>query len=230
MTKKIERRNASADIQLRRADDGKTIGVRGYAARFDSEAHGEVIRPSAFNRTVSQRDNVRLLVNHEGVPLASTRAGTLTLGIDERGLWFDAEDLDLVNPDVQRLVSAMSRGDIDQCSFAGYFNDAPEVDGLREVREVSLVDVSVVTYPWYEETSVGLTGDREGDLALVCLRSLSPERRDEVLSLLDDEERSDESVDDIVDDVIESDDIEPDVKSEPLSISEARALLGLPAA
>jgi HK97 family phage prohead protease len=243
MSKVIERRLASGSIEIRKSPDGKTVGVRGYAAVFDSESYGEVIRKSAFNRTIAQRDNVRLLVNHEGVPLASTKSGTMTIGVDERGQWFDAPALDLANPDVQRLVSAMERGDIDQCSFAGYFNDAPDVNGLREVREVTLVDNSIVTYPWYEETEVGLTGDRQGDLALVCLRSLSPEQRSEVLALLDERSDADDETPDpateresddpdqrgepLVDEQI--DDSEPAEKAAPLSISEARALLGLPA-
>lgn len=229
MSKTIERRLASTHIEVRKSDDGKTVGITGYAAKFDSEAHGEVIRSAAFNRTLAQRDNVRLLTNHEGVPLASTKSGTLTLEVDEVGLRFEAPELDMENPDVKRLVSAMSRGDIDQCSFAGYFRDAKDVDGLREVREVSLVDVSVVTYPWYEETEASLTGDRNGDLALVCLRSLSPEQRDEVLALLDDRGAGEPPADD-VDTIIADepdDDGEPAAKSEPLSVAEARALLGL---
>jgi HK97 family phage prohead protease len=246
MTKTITRRMAAGQIQVRKSDDGKTVGITGYASVFDSVAYGEVIRSSAFNRTLAQRDNVRLLTNHEGVPLASTKSGTLRLEVDDIGLRFDADELDMANPDVQRLVSAMGRGDIDQCSFAGYFTDTVEVDGVREVREVQLVDVSVVTYPWYEETSTSLTGDRNGDLALVCLRSLAPERRDEVLALLREENTdgtnpADERVDGEADggseprsEAAPQSDPDPDTEDEPraasMSLIEARALLGLPAA
>jgi HK97 family phage prohead protease len=131
-----------------------------------------VIKRSAFNRSIAQKDDIRLLTNHEGVPMARTKSGTLTVGVDESGLWFDAPSLDPANPDVQRLVSAIGRGDMDQCSFAGYFTDAPVLDGLREVREVQLVDVSNVTFPWYDDTSVGLTGDRAVDRLLVSARSV----------------------------------------------------------
>lgn len=235
-SKVLERRIVDANIELRKAPDGSTVGVRGYAAVFDSEAHGEVIRSSAFNRTIAQQDNIRLLVNHEGVPLASTRSGTMKVGIDERGQWFDAE-LDMSNPDAQRLVSALERGDIYQCSFAGYFHDAPEVDGLREVREVQLVDNSIVTYPWYEATEVSLTGDRQGDVALACLRSLDPHKREEVLALLD--ERDDHT--DFLDDAdpnadpdepaVAEQDVERDADEVPavpaMTTAEARKLLGL---
>lgn len=169
MNKVLQRRIFAEPIQVRKNADG-TIGVRGYAAVFDSEAHGEVIRAGAFNRTLAQRDDIRLLVNHDGVPLARTKSGTLLMGVDEHGEWFDAPSLDPANPRVQELVSAMERGDIDQCSFAGYF-DSRSSNGITEVLEVRQVDVSIVTYPWYEETVASLTGDRDLDRSLVSLRS-----------------------------------------------------------
>lgn len=180
-TRPLERRMFDANIEIRTNKDG-TVGLRGYAAVFDSEAHGEVVRSSAFNTTLKQRDNVRLLVNHDGIPMASTKSGTLTLSVDERGLLVDAPSLDMKNPTVQELVSAMSRGDIDQMSFA-FADLSPATKsktGVRELTDVILYDVSVVTYPWYESTSVGLTGDRDMDRALVCLRSLTPDKVREV--------------------------------------------------
>lgn len=178
--KPIERRMFNADIEVRSNADG-TVGLRGYAAVFDSEAHGEVVRPSAFNTTLKQRDNVRLLVNHDGIPMASTKAGTMTLSVDQRGLLVDAPSLDMANPTVQELVSAMNRGDIDQMSFAfADLSPAKKNATVREITDCVLYDVSVVTYPWYEATSVGLTGDRDMDRALVCLRSLNPDQLREV--------------------------------------------------
>lgn len=181
MSNTIERRFTDAHIEIRESPDGG-IGLRGYAAVFDSAAHGEVVRSSAFNRTLAQRDNVRLLVNHDGVPLASTKAGTMTLTVDDRGLLVDVPSLDVSNPSAAELVSAMRRKDIDQMSFAFTAYDDPIVDNVRELREVKLYDVSVVTYPWYDATSVGLTGDRDMDRALVALRSLSPEQRAAVVA------------------------------------------------
>jgi len=217
MSKKIERRLFAEPIEVRKSADGK-VGVRGYAAVFDYEAHGEVIRRSAFNRTISQRDNVRLLVNHDGVPLASTKAGTLVIGVDERGLWFEASELDMDNPTARELVSAMERGDMDQCSFAGYFLDAQRnSDGTREVREVALLDVSVVTFPWYDATEADLTGDRDLDRALVSARSLNDEQRQALLA-----ELSDEATEPVVEDPAPVE--EPPART--YSVAEARALLG----
>jgi HK97 family phage prohead protease len=167
MAKQLERRSFHADWQVRDNGDG-TVGVRGYAAVFDSPAHGEVIKRTAFNRTLQQKDNVRLLRDHNpSLCFASTRAGTMTLEVDDRGLIFDAPSLDMDSPDVRSFVSAINRGDVYQCSFAGYWRDAPKVAGQTEVREVELVDVSGVTFPWYDDTEVGLTGDRSIDRELV---------------------------------------------------------------
>lgn len=230
MSKTIERRLVfDASIEIREADDG-TVGLSGYAAVFDSEAHGEVVKRSAFNRTLAQRDNVRLLVNHDGVPLASTKAGTMTLEVDERGLLMTVKGLDMSNPTVQELVSAMIRGDIDQMSFAFTASDDPTVDGVRELREVRLYDVSVVTYPWYESTSVDLTGDRNMDRALVCMRSLSPEQRAEVIGAVVEavtEEPPPEELAPPAPEVEEIPEVEP-VRS--FTVAEARALLASAAA
>lgn len=194
MTKTIERRVAFADFQLRDAPDG-AVGLRGYAAVFDYVAHGEVVKRSAFNRTLNQRDKVKLLVNHDGVPIASTDGGTMSLSVDERGLLVDVSSLDLSNPTVQELVSAMRRGDITEMSFAFEAKDAPLVDGVRELREVKLYDVSVVTYAWYDATEVQLNSF---DNARLAFRSLSPEQQRELICIevnIDGSTISDSSVD-----------------------------------
>lgn len=222
MSKTLQRRAVDADIQIRSNADG-TVGVRGYAAVFDVEAHGEVIRSSAFNRTLAQRDDIRLLTNHEGVPLARTKSGTLTLGTDERGLWFDAPSLDPANPDVQRLVSAMSRNDIDQCSFAGYFTDVRNTTGVDEVLEVKGTDVSIVTYPWYEATAATLTGDRTVDRLLVEIRSMPDVERTLLVSALAPNEVETETRDEVAEvEVVER--AEPDPRP-TLTVEQARALL-----
>lgn len=157
MTRTIERRAAKAELELRETADG--VSLRGYAAIFDSVSHDEVVRRGAFNKTLAERDDVRLLVNHDGVPIARSTSGTLTVGTDDRGLWVQAS-LDPANPTAAELISAMQRGDIDQMSFA-FVDRTPreqrvDDDGVRNIREVQLFDVSVVTFPWYEDTTAEL--------------------------------------------------------------------------
>jgi HK97 family phage prohead protease len=226
--KRLERRVIDHPIEVRTNEDG-TFGVSGYAAVYDSAAHGEVIKSSAFKRSVRQKDDVKLLVNHDGVALARTKSGTMALSVDETGLRFDVPSLDPANPDVQRLVSAMSRGDIDQCSFAGYFLDAPtNKEGLREVREVELIDVSIVTHPWYSETSAGLTGNRNVDRELMQIRAMPEDEQSILVRALVAGDEEQEVPPEETREEVEAPPVADDRPT--LSVEQARSLLGLPAA
>jgi HK97 family phage prohead protease len=116
----------------------------------------EKIAPGAFRKTLSETPDVRLLVNHEGLPMARTKNGTMRLSEDDKGLFFEAE---LANTQEARdLYTLVERGDVDQMSFAfrvirqNWSKDRSE----RTLTEVSLSDgdVSIVTYPAYTATSV----------------------------------------------------------------------------
>jgi HK97 family phage prohead protease len=160
MSKKIERRTFTVqDVEARQTEDG-TMRLRGYAAVFNDASvplpFKETIAPGAFRKTLSETPDVRLLINHEGLPLARTKNGTLTLTEDERGLFMDAEIAD--TNEGRDLYKLVERGDVDQMSFAfrvirQKWNDDRSV---RTLTEVSLADgdVSVVTYPAYPTTSV----------------------------------------------------------------------------
>jgi HK97 family phage prohead protease len=158
--KKTERRTFTVrNIETRQADDG-TMRMAGYAAVFNEPSVPlpfiEKIAPGAFRKTLSETPDVRLLVNHEGLPMARTKNGTMRLYEDEKGLYFEAE---LANTQEARdLYTLVSRGDVDQMSFAfrvirqKWNDDRTE----RSLTEVSLADgdVSIVTYPAYPATSV----------------------------------------------------------------------------
>jgi len=143
--------------------EGAAIKVSGYAAVFNerTDIGGyflEVIEPGAFKDAVG-RDDVVFLVNHEGLPLARTRSGTLTLKEDERGLYMETE-LDPLDPDVMAIVPKMKRGDLDKMSFA-FIPEVQEWDEsgdipVRTLKKLGLRDVSIVTHPAYEGTEIGL--------------------------------------------------------------------------
>lgn len=159
MAKKIERRTYSVrDVEARADDDGMRLA--GYAAVFNDSSvplpFKESIAPGAFRKTLTETPDVRMLINHEGLPVARTKNGTLKLEEDDRGLRFEADLADTQEGrDIYELVK---RGDVDQMSFAfrvirQRWND----DRSRRVlTEVSLADgdVSVVTYPAYPTTTV----------------------------------------------------------------------------
>ena len=144
--------------------EGDAVKVGGYAAVFNSLSEDlggvrEVIRRGAFTHTIAQGADVRFLINHDGMPLARTKSGTLRLAEDDRGLRIDAT-LDPTDPDVQRLIPKMRRGDVSQMSF-GFrtMKDAWRQEGADQIRElhaVDLFDVSAVTYPAYQATDVAL--------------------------------------------------------------------------
>jgi HK97 family phage prohead protease len=158
--KKIERRTFTVrDVEARQAEDG-TMRLAGYAAVFDDPSvplpFVERIAPGAFRKTLSETPDVRLLINHEGLPLARTKNGTLTLTEDSRGLYMDAEIADTTEGrDLYKLVE---RGDVDQMSFAFRVirQKWSEDRSMRTLIELSLADgdVSIVTYPAYPTTSV----------------------------------------------------------------------------
>jgi HK97 family phage prohead protease len=168
-----ERITMTAEVRAVATDDG-SMKIGGYAATFNSEATGlnfrEVIAPGAFTRALASQDPVFLLVNHdmEGIPLASTQSGTLSLRQDSTGLYMEAT-LDPANPKAQELSSAVRRGDMDKMSFA--FTVSPDGQtkdaGLRTLTDIErLYEVSVVTLPAYDSTSVGMRTAEEADLDL----------------------------------------------------------------
>lgn len=144
-------------------DKAGGILVSGYAAVFNqvTDIGGyfrEVIAPGAFTEAIG-RDDVVFLINHDGLPLARTRSGTLTLTQDDHGLRMETV-LDPDDPDVKAIVGKMKRGDLDKMSFA-FMPEVQEWDEtgdtpLRTIRKASLYDVSIVTTPAYDGTEIGL--------------------------------------------------------------------------
>lgn len=152
---------AGIPAEIRADSDG--IKVEGYAAVFNEETDiggmfREVIAPGAFKEAIG-RDDVVFLINHEGLPLARTRSGTLNLTEDERGLKIETM-LDADDPDVKSISGKMRRGDLDKMSFAFYpeiqeWDESGDVP-LRTISKASLYDVSIVTTPAYDGTEIAL--------------------------------------------------------------------------
>lgn len=182
MAKKIERRTYKVrNVETRKEEDGK-MRLSGYAALFNEESvplpYREVIAPGAFRKTLSETPDVRLLINHEGLPLARTKNDTLVLTEDDIGLKFEAELPETT--EARDLYTLIQRGDVDQMSFAfrvirqKYNEDRTQ----RTLVEVGLEggDVSVVTYPAYEKTNVEAREQLRAALqALKDGRDISPE-------------------------------------------------------
>jgi len=173
------RRIAFSNMEVRASEDGTKL--IGYAAVFDSPSEPlpftEFVRRGAFTKTLNDGADVRLLIDHEGVPLARTKSGTLVLTEDDRGLLVES-DLDPMNPDAARLISALRRGDISQMSFAfrTVKDNWSDDRRTRELREVQLFDVSVVTFPAYESTVAELRA-KQDVATIIATNTLSLRKR-----------------------------------------------------
>ncbi|MEM6397491.1 MAG: HK97 family phage prohead protease [Bacteroidota bacterium] len=186
-----ELRSYSLDVELRAAQDSRTI--EGYAAIYESPTDigpfDEVIAKGAFaNADIS---DVRALFNHDpSAILARTKSGTLSLTKDEKGLHFrfDAPNTTAGND----LIESVRRGDVNQASFAFVIDKDTwaKRDGGRELRIIQKIktvyDISAVTYPAYEDTDVALRSKAAHDEIVVEDQVLLDKDKNQWLSELRD--------------------------------------------
>lgn len=159
--KENQTRSMATTFSTREETSGEKI-IEGYFTVFNQETElwpgaFEEISPEAFNGSLS--NDIRALTNHETtLVLGRNKSGTLKLSVDSRGLWgqitINENDSDALN-----LYERVKRGDVDQCSFG--FNILNEETDWREdgtvkwlLKEIDLHEVSVVTFPAYEDTGV----------------------------------------------------------------------------
>ena len=150
-----------ATFQTRADAETGDLYISGYFSVFNSEYElwpgaTESIAETAFDGALS--DDIRCLIDHDTrLVIGRTKAGTLTLKTDSRGLWGEVK----INPsdqDALNLYERVKRGDVDQCSFG--FDILEETFEERgdtvhwTIKKVKLYEVSVVTFPAYEETEV----------------------------------------------------------------------------
>lgn len=155
-------RSLQTELKTRAEPDGQDMYIEGYFAVFNSQTElwpgaFEEIAPEAFDNTLG--NDIRALINHDTtLVLGRNKSGTLELKADSHGLWGRAK----INPndtDAMNVYERVKRGDVDQCSFG--FNINKEETDWREdgtvkwiIKDVDLHEVSVCTFPAYEETGV----------------------------------------------------------------------------
>lgn len=158
---KLETRIVEVDkFEIR--EDSSGMFLEGYAALFNSRSENlggftETIQPGAFRGSLQSRNDIKLLWNHDsGAVLGSTRAGTLTLTEDERGLKVSATLPDTTyGRDARELVR---RGDVTAFSFGFSMpargGDSWNSEGTERVlKVVRLHEVSLVAFPAYPATA-----------------------------------------------------------------------------
>lgn len=169
-------RSVASEFQTRADNETGDMYISGYFSVFNSnyeifEGATESVAPEAFEGALS--DDIRCLIDHETrLVLGRTKAGTLTLKTDNRGLWGEVK----INPkdqDAMNLYERVKRGDVDQCSFGfDILEEEFEDRGTTvhwTIKRVRLYEVSVVTFPAYEDTGVSA---RKNDLQSIKKRAL----------------------------------------------------------
>lgn len=148
--------------EFKTREDSEEMVIEGYFAVFNSnyemwEGASESIAPGAF--TSSLGGDIRALTNHDTtLVLGRNKVHTLELKEDAHGLWgriiINPNDSDAVN-----TYERVKRGDVDQCSI-GFMIRSEETDFRDDgsihwtITDVELFEVSVCTFPAYEETGV----------------------------------------------------------------------------
>lgn len=129
-----------------------TNGLRfaGYAAIFDRpDRGGDVVRKGAFLGSLKRGEAVPLLWQH--------RAGAVIglvqhLSEDGRGLRVIAELG--TSEDARRAARLIESGKLDGLSFGYRVRQAGAAGGLRELRELDLIEVSLVAEPMQPKARV----------------------------------------------------------------------------
>lgn len=167
MKKPLERRfNPACEVRTVPTESGSLITGRPivYGSRTDLEFFDEIIEPGALDG--ADLTDVRFLVNHntDMIPLARSRRNngnsTMTLTVVPEGMNMETVIDTENNATARELKSAIERGDLSGMSFMFSIDDE-EWDDLesdhptRHIRKIgSVVEVSAVTFPAYDATSI----------------------------------------------------------------------------
>lgn len=173
MDKELERRSYTCEVD--HSTDERGSHIEGRPIVYDSPTcvggwFNEVIERGALDGC--DLTDVRFLVNHDinKIPLARSRRNngnsTMLLTPDEFGLKIDV-DLDTENnAEARSLFSAVKRGDVSGMSFMFDVEDEEwtELDTdmpTRHIKKLStVVEVSAVTFPAYEDTEINTRDKR----------------------------------------------------------------------
>ena len=157
------------DIRFENNTEDEPLKLRGYAIVYNALSeplYGDLFRErinrGAFTKSLLENDQVCLWGHDTRYVLGRKSAGTLILREDEKGLYFEAE---LPNTTWARdLKESVNRGDIKQMSFGFKVKDDEWIDDediikeygmpIREVKEIVLHEISLVTFPAYPQTNV----------------------------------------------------------------------------
>jgi uncharacterized protein len=155
----LEHRAHKGTVEIRQNAAGEPV-IFGYFGVFNRDSSDlgfiEQVDSRAFDKTIQEAD-VRGLGNHDvNWLLGRSKPGTLRLGIDQTGGWYEI-DVNVNDPDGIRALEKVRRGDWDGSSFSfqtvrdewNWQTDPPQ----RRLLEVALIDVGPVTFPAYPDAT-----------------------------------------------------------------------------
>lgn len=177
----INKREIFTASQLRlREIDGieESRTITGYAILFDvpsaplyedeDEVIREVIAPEAVSLELLDKSDIKMTMFHDRQLLlarSNKGSGTLSYGIDNRGVYFEFEAPDTADGD--KAIELVKRGDIAGCSFAfstRYYDRAfveesvvhgDKVEVTYRVKVITdIYDFTLAADPAYPDTSV----------------------------------------------------------------------------
>ncbi|WP_314913782.1 HK97 family phage prohead protease [Streptococcus constellatus] len=161
----MKKRNAyiATQFQTREEQESGDLVLSGYFIKFDEvtelwPGYFEVIKRDGVEKAIKDAD-IRALFNHDdSLVLGRTGNGTVTLGVDDVGLFGDI----IINRNDPQAVGAyarVQRGDVVGCSF-GFMpikiNTEERDDGsyLDTILELEIFEVSPCTFPAYPQTEI----------------------------------------------------------------------------
>lgn len=161
----MNKRNSyrTAQFKTREETENGDLILSGYFIKFDEvtelwPGYFEVIKREGVEKAIQNAD-IRALFNHDdSLVLGRTGNGTVTLGVDEIGLFGDI----IINKEDPQAIGAyarVQRGDVVGCSF-GFIpikiNTEERDDGsyLDTILELEIFEVSPCTFPAYPQTEI----------------------------------------------------------------------------
>lgn len=164
----LQRRSYSFEVRASAANDNGIRTVEGrpivYGQRTNLGYFDEIIEPGALEGADLQ--DVRFLLNHDTskIPMARSRRNnknsTMQLVVDKDGMGITAAVDTANNADARALCSAIDRGDLSGMSFMFSIDDEEWEDlqsdhPTRHIKKIgTVVEVSAVTFPAYEQTEI----------------------------------------------------------------------------
>lgn len=194
--KELIKRSYNFEVRAEQDDESGSI-ITGRPIVYNSLTdigglYDEIIERGALMTT--DLTDVRFLVNHDisKIPLARSRRNngnsTMTLTVDDMGMAIrvvlDTEN----NAEARALYSAVQRGDISGMSFMFSIDDErwENLESDHPTRHIlsigSVVEVSAVTFPAYDATSIDARSKEALESARLAMENAKAQRATELES------------------------------------------------